>query len=365
MPAQLGRIGGSVLQDNLLRDGVDLVFKNAPGTDPILYLDVNSQRLGVGKDNPAYDLDINSDLKTDVLDADTLTVGNIIFRSNGSVTTVVGPINIIPSDPTTSIDLERLTTDDIIFNDNTISSSSTNTNIDIEPSGSGETNIDANTNITGNLGLTGNILVDGNLSSQGNIIVGDSPLDTITIAPDLTQDIVPGQDNRWDLGQDANDSSPIRFADFHVPDLTKVDTMRPSNVIVSDQMILNGVSNQIFALQSNDDILLSPDTGITYIESTKWQNNDVTNLNTTTPLQFASTGIGYLRFDGTNGFVLPAGSSATRPGSPELGDTRWNTDEQYLECFDGSVYVIATGGGEEVTTSVMEDLGNVYALILA
>jgi hypothetical protein len=110
-------------------------------------------------------------------------------------------------------------------------------------------------------------------------------------------------------------------------------------------------------------VLLSPDTGITRIESTRWQDNDITNL-LNTPLTFASTGIGYVRFMGDNAILLPAGTSGERPASPEVGDTRWNVTEQYLECFDGSVYVISTGGGDLVTQQFMEDLGFIYSAIL-
>ena len=43
---------------------------------------------------------------------------------------------------------------------------------------------------------------------------------------------------------------------------------------------------------------------------------------------------------GENGFVIPAGSNAERPVRPELGDTRWNTDEDYLEAFAGRIEVV-------------------------
>jgi hypothetical protein len=62
--------------------------------------------------------------------------------------------------------------------------------------------------------------------------------------------------------------------------------------------------------------------------------------------------------------IIPAGDDTTRPSSPELGDTRWNTDQGYLECFDGTVYVVSTGGGIEITEEIMEDLGHAYTLML-
>jgi hypothetical protein len=133
--------------------------------------------------------------------------------------------------------------------------------------------------------------------------------------------------------------------------------------VVSDQLRLDGEINKISAIQSNDDVRLLPFTGITRIESTKWQDNEITNL-LNTPLTIASTGTGYYVFSGTNGMVIPAGASGERPASPEVGDTRWNITEQYLECFDGSVYIVATGGGDLVTQEFMEDLGFIYSAIL-
>jgi len=53
-----------------------------------------------------------------------------------------------------------------------------------------------------------------------------------------------------------------------------------------------------------------------------------------------NTGIGYLRFMGTNAFKIPAGDDSTRPSVPEIGDTRWNTDGQRLECFAGQVEAV-------------------------
>ena len=132
---------------------------------------------------------------------------------------------------------------------------------------------------------------------------------------------------------------------------------------VSDQMTLDGINNKLSTIQSNEDFLLSPDTGITYIERTKWQDSDITNLNNT-PLTIASTGAGYYVFADDNAILIPAGTDAERRVAPEVGETRWNTDQGYLECYDGTIWIISTGGGEEVTDTIMNDLGNVWTLIL-
>jgi len=212
--------------------------------------------------------------------------------------------------------------------------------------------------------------MSGNLTGLGTLTFGDQTLDTVTVNTDFTQSIIPGDDLTYALGADAADSSQRRWAELHTPEWRYITDgawpgsgIRPLSATISDQLILDGTINKISAAQSNDDVRLFPNTGITRIESTQWQNNNITNL-LNTPLIIGSTGTGYTRFVGDNGMVIPAGTSGERPPSPELGDTRWNITEQYLECFDGSVYVVATGGGDLVTQEFMEDLGFIYSAIL-
>lgn len=378
--SELGRISGQLLKDNLLRDGVDLSFRNGPSDTDLLYLDVNNLKIAVNGDAPSYELDLDgqtirtTNFKTD----DLQRIANVQINGN-TITSIVGAIEVKPFSQ--NLFHDRLTTSGLEFNDNFLRSFS-NQNIVIDPNGSGAINLRANTNVTGDIAVSGDVTMAGNLSYQGNIIIGDDVVDGESLLPendtvdfnvDFAQSLIPGIDLGYDLGIDENDSTPRRWAQAHIPDWTNIinengwqgSGIIPLSVKVSDQLNLDGVNNQIFATQSNEDVVLNPDTGVLYVEQLKFENDDITNLNVTTPVQFASTGIGYTRFMGDNALVLPFGDDSNRPVSPELGDTRWNTDQQYLECFDGSVYVISTGGGETVTTEIMEALGNVYALILA
>ena len=362
--SQLGRIGGQVLTDNLVRAGVDLAFE----TD-LLYLDVTNQRIGVRDSTPVYDLDVNGNFITNDLTAVTqIAPGNLRINSLETITTSVGGIDVYINGGG-EIFHDRLVTANLVLDGNLISSIS-NSNIVFDPNGSGTVQLLADTNITGDLSVTGNISLSGNLTGLGTLTFGDQTVDTVTINTDFTQSIIPGDDLTYAMGADAGDSSARRWSQTHAPDWTYITNgawpgsgIIPLSVTISDQLTLDGTINKISAIQSNDDVLLSPDTGITRIESTRWQVNEITNL-LNTPLTFSSTGIGYTRFMGDNGFVIPAGTSAERPPTPELGDTRWNITEQYLECFDGSVYVISTGGGEVVTQQFMEDLGFIYSAIL-
>ena len=363
--SQLGRIGGQVLTDNLLRAGVDLAFETN-----LLYLNVTNQQIGIRDSTPVYTLDVNNNIHTNDLTVTTqAALGNLRINAPNTFTTSVGGIDVYINGGG-EIFHDRVITNNLVFDGNQISSIS-NSNIVLDPNGSGTVQLLADTNITGNLAVSGNITMSGNLTGLGTLTFGDQTIDTVTINTDFTQSIIPGDDITYAMGADAGDSTARRWSQAHAPDWTNITTgawpgsgLRPQSAVVSDQLRLDGDINKISAIQSNDDVLLLPDTGITRIESTQWQDNDITNL-LNTPLTFASTaGIGYLRFMGDNGFVVPAGTSGERPSSPELGDTRWNVTEQYLECFDGSVYVVSTGGGEIVTQQFMDDLGFIYSVIL-
>lgn len=354
--AQLGRISGKALQPNLIRNGVDLAFRNSATDSDLLYLDVNNNRIGVRIDNPNYDLEVNSNINTTRLISNDAIIDNITINDN-IFSTVVGPINITPLGSDPKITIERLITSDLEFNNNDISSFD-NANIILESSGTGTIELESNTNITADLYVTGNISLDGDLSKQGDLVIGDEILDVVIINTDFTQSIIPGQDSAFDFG-----TTTKKWNTVYTPDLSNIGTVLPQVAIVSNQLSLDGIVNKISGIQSNEDVELLPETGIVYIEQTKWQENDITNL-LNTPLTFASTGIGYTRFVGDNALLVPAGPSADRRLTPEVGETRWNTDLQYLECYDGNIWLISIGPGDLVSTEEMEEYSNLWSLVL-
>jgi hypothetical protein len=298
------------------------------------------------------------------------TAGNIVISTPSTVAVSSGNllINAAGSNPTANFTSD-IRTSGLKFDGNLIESFS-NQNIIFNASGSGPINLEASANVAGDLRVTGNTVMNGNLSFQGTITIGDQTIDTVTVNTDFTQSIIPGDDLTYSLGADAGDSSPRRWAQIHSPDWTNITTgawpgsgLYPQAATVSDQMTLDGVANKISSIQSNEDFLLSPDTGITFVERTKWENNYLTNL-LNSPITLGGTGRGYIQLTGINGFVIPSGTNDERRITPELGETRWNTDLGYLECYDGTDWVISTGGGEEVTTPIMDDIANIWGLIL-
>ena len=266
--SQLGRIGGQVLTDNLLRAGVDLAFE----TD-LLYLDVTNNRIGIRDSTPIYDLDVNSNIRTnDLTVTNQAALGNLRINVPNTISTSVGGIAVFINGGG-EIFHDRVTTNNLVFDGNLISSVS-NSNIVLDPNGSGTVQLLSDTNITGDLVVSGNISMSGNLTGLGTLTFGDQTIDTVTINTDFTQSIIPGDDVTYAMGADAGDSSQRRWAEIHAPQWQYITDgawpgsgIVPLSATISDQVTIDGVLNKISAIQSNEDILLNPDTGIVYIES--------------------------------------------------------------------------------------------------
>lgn len=370
--AQLGRITGKLLQPNLIRHGVDLTFRNGPTDADIFYIDVNNNRIGVKTSSPQFDLEVNSEIfvrDNSIVSGTSATIDNLIFKTDGSVTTSPGPIEIAPQGPSPYINLGKVLTTDFEIKDNYIRATVSNENIEIFAENPAATvNLLSNTNILGNLDVTGNITVDGNLSKYSNIYIGDDPYpftpdgvpdDAVDFQADFSQNLVPGDDNLYDLGK--NDR---RWNTTWINGLLTTTSANIDEVIISDQLSITG--NTISTLNSNDDIFLTSSTDNIIIEDLNFNNNVITNLDTTSPqqqpLQLISTGSGYVRFTDSTAMRIPVGTSAERLGLV-VGETRWNTDLGYLECFDGTVWQVATGGGIIITPAIQQELSEVYTLI--
>ena len=353
----LGRISGKLLSANLVRDGVDLTFRNGPTDPDLVYFDVTGNKLGFNTDNPLYDLDVNGLIDTDILSiTTTATIGNVKINADGSFSTVTGALNITPLGATPTISHNRLTTSALEINDNFIRANVTNGNVIFDPNGTGVINLQKSVVNTGGVDVTGNINIQGNLSYGGSLILGDAAADALDFNGEFNKALLPGVDGYYNLGAPGKSWALLQVANAEIGSLSQ------NSILVDNKLYIANSANDITATQGNDPIYVNPDTRVIYLEDLKIENNIITNqLNT--PLTITSTGTGYVQFNDTNAFIIPVGDNSQR-GFTEVGETRWNTEVGYMECFDGSVYYVATGPGEFLTPEDMQELGNVYSIIL-
>lgn len=360
--SQLGRISGPLLDANLNRLGVDLTFRNYSASDDLLYLDVTNNRIGINKQPASRRFEIDGVThSTNLIAITSADIATITAATNTFSTDISSTIIVRPNQTNPLVIFDNMRAGDLDFKDNTIKNYTVNGSVELNPNSTGIVDIYANTTVNGNLTVTGNTRIDGNLTEAANIIVGDSILDTVTIAPDFTQSIIPGDHLAYDLGTVLK-----RWRQVHVHENLDIGSLTFNDVTVGLQLQIESGLPSISTLQSNDDVILNSNTGLIDIERIRFNGDTITNLDATA-FTLASTGIGYVRFVDSNGLVIPAGTDAQRPASSEVGDTRWNTDnpiDNYLECFDGTTWNIATGAGGTISSVENYDLANAYILIL-
>ena len=125
--------------------------------------------------------------------------------------------------------------------------------------------------------------------------------------------------------------------------------------------------NTISSDQSNgNSILRSNGTGFTKIGEVHFQDSNLHNAsaNNFTISLTNSNGRAYLKINNTSGIVMPQGNNSTRPITPELGHTRYNTALEYVETWNGTNWINAAGEVESILQSDVEELAYLYNLIL-
>jgi hypothetical protein len=155
--ANIGRISGQLLKDNLLRDGTNLRFEN-----DLIYLlvspeDGTTHKVGIKTVNPSYTLDVNGTTRSTNILGTTFEVGDVHIENN-----------VINSTQGALIFEAATVNDEIKFNNNVL--------------------------INGNLHATGAITADGDLT------LGDANTDNVVFGADINSDIIPNTDNTFDLG---------------------------------------------------------------------------------------------------------------------------------------------------------------------
>jgi len=312
----VGRISGPLLKSNLIRNGVDLAFE----TD-LLYLDVNNARVGIKTANPQYALDINGTTRsTDIITTGTAFIGDVRISGN-TVQTVDNVLNLTTVGTDKVVSLKTFEIDDLRFDTNVISTTVSNSNIDIIPNGTGEVDIQANTNITGNLDVTGNVTATGDVTVGGNVQLGDEATDTINIVAGITSDIKPAETAKYNLGTPGQRWNSLHTTSAYIDDI-QIDT----------GIIQNTVSNANLELRTNG-------AGSIIIDDFVMKGNVI---QTATSNITMTPGSGVVDIDAVGSIRIPAGTTAQRPGVPAVGMIRYNTTTSRFEGYDGN-WIVLTG----------------------
>jgi hypothetical protein len=347
----IGRISGPLLKANLVRDGVDLAFE----TD-LLYLDVTNSRIGVNTAAPTTDLDVNGHIRSTNLTVDNqLNIGALIIAGN-TITSNSSTIRFEAAAGEATVYHSRLQVDDLQFAGGTISTTVSDANIELNPSGTGIVNVTANTNITGNLAVTGNVTATGNVVINGNITIGDELTDFIEINASIKSDLIPETDNTRDLGSPSFRWKSV-YANNFFTDAITVPAIDIGNLMFRD--------NEITTTTGADLYIDGNGAGGVRLGNFRIVDNVITNVVSNAISQIVQSGTGYFKIQGTNGFVPPRGTDGQRPTAyAVVGMTRYNTNSKALEVWDGISWASPAGASGAVSEIQANDISAGFAIAL-
>ena len=124
-------------------------------------------------------------------------------------------------------------------------------------------------------------------------------------------------------------------------------------------------NNLVTTTLSQSDLELKRTTATNVVDVYDFDLKNSTFYNTSANnLTLATTNNGYVKFGGTTGLVVPAGTTAEQSSTPAEGETRYNTTEGYMETWNTEKWQRSAGEGAEVTDEILKELVDIYAIVL-
>ena len=369
--AFLGRINGPMLKDNLERQGVDLSFE----TD-LLYLDVNNDRVGINTAMPSATLTLvgNALFANIGIDNNTIssqnTDGNIDFSLNGngkvSVSYLtptrilfVGAGNTIVDSPNITFDGSNLfvngsatITDSALGNisvvDTTISTITTNSNLVLDPNGTGLVEISyltadrillagANGAVTDSTDLT---FSSGNLTANANVVLPNLTISGANIT---------ATDTNGNLYLNANGTGSVIASNLSITGLAN------NSILITDSAG-NFTTDSELAYDLSTNALLAGNFSLsgTTLATT------LTNSN----LTLEPNGTGLFIVNTPSSMVLPIGTTGDRP-TPLGGMIRYNSSINKIEWYNGTTWFELPTDTATIVSDIFQGDGSTTAFTLS
>ena len=287
------------------------------------------------------------------------------------------------------IQANRFTTGDILVDDNYITTTTSNSDLELRANGTGSIVIDTFDINTATISTSGDFTIQpGNgvlaIDGVGSVKLpvggtGDRPTadaGQIRFNSDLSrfegyngsnwiqlngvQDVDGNTKITAELTEGANDNIIRFYVDGSVvADIndSRLDTGR----VTVDDIQVDG--NVISTVTADTDLELSANgTGSVVFENFAFKDNKITNTASGAITTFEVTGNGYFEFTDPYGVVLPVGGNATRP-TGVTGMVRYNTDDERVELYDGTSWVSVAGASGGISFADAENIAIEKVLI--
>jgi hypothetical protein len=331
MGRELGRIGGSLLADNLKRNGANLAFDNQ-----VLYLDVVNSRIGFNTATPVTDLYTPTAIDSTGLIVDnTADIGNFVVSGHTIQHVLNNPITISPNQTINPrIITPGISSDNLYLYGNTVSSYTTDSDINITANGTGKLNF-ANDSGTVQVTVNANLHATGNITWDGDITFGNNlTQDTVTFSAEVNSSILPSANNVDNLGSDPN-SGGNAWATVYANSVVSTSTTFPDFTISG---------NTIAGTVTNGTVNYTGYSGNVNAEYLQFNNNTITNTwpsastNDQQSIIFTPNGTGTVQISTTTSLVLPSDTDSLRTLTAN-GEVRFNSNNLNIEGYSDTGYV--------------------------
>jgi hypothetical protein len=169
----------------------------------------------------------------------------------------------------------------------------------------------------------------------------------------ITAELTPGaNDNNIRFYAGGNEVADINQTRFNTSTIDVGDIRIFGNTI---ETVTPGQNLELKAQGQNASVI---------IENFAFNQNIITNIIPDSITEFNQAGNGYFKIDSSRGFVVPVGTSSQRPSQPVLGLTRYNTELEFIEVYDGTQWVSVAGAAGAINAAVANDIAVEIVLML-
>ena len=340
--------------------------------------------LTVGSAAQFKDIKIDNNVITTTLSNNDLILGaagtgRIYVPSDavefGQTLTVVGTTTTSNINNTNTVTSDQFSTGDILIDNNVISTTLTNSNLVLQPNGTGIVSVPNNsvqfdrnltvlgttnlktTNIVGTLTHTGNVTQTGNVQQTGNFTLNGiltvnntAQFKDIKIENNVITTTIGNNDLELasaGTGRIYVPQNDVRIAqNLTVVGTTTSSTINNSGTITSGTFSTGNIQitgNTIQTTTTNSNLQLQANgTGLIELEQFQVQENEL-RTSTNTDIIVAPHGTGIVNINSNQSIKVPVGTTTERPNPATAGMIRFNTTLNRYEGFDGTNWIRLDG----------------------
>ena len=281
----LGKVAGSMLKDNLVRNGVDLILDSN-----LMYWDVVNRRVGINTTMPGNTFVANGNS----------TLSNI-YINGGNITSLTG--NLVLNSLTGNINVSNKQIKNLR-----------------EPSDNSDAATKYYVDLVNTFAHDLHLVIQDDFNSNTNVYVASETVNFKGTANQVNVVVTSNDTVTYSLTNNVTINGNLVSSNANITNTLIASNITVGNITVSNSLTSNG--NVSF---------LTANIGNLYLH-----DNIISAKNTDGNISLTPNGNGVIISDSTTAFKLPTGNNINRPEYPTQGMIRYNHTLATVEVYDGA-----------------------------